>query len=217
MDYSTPGLPHHLLEFQFNIWHWWCHPAISSSDVLFSFCPQSFPTSGTFRMSGMFTSDNKNTVVSASASVLPVNIQDWSPLRLIGLISLLAKGLSGVFSITTVWRHPFFDILLLYGLALTIVHDHWEDYIDCLDFMNTGLDYMDIFWQSNISGFQLSRFVIRFRAKKQLSGCSHHLQWFGAQEEEICHYFHISPFYLPCSNGARCHDLSLFVCLFVLS
>ena len=111
MDYSTPGLPHHLLEFQFNIWHWWSIPAISSSDVLFSFCPQSFPTSGTFRMSGMFTSDNKNTVVSASASVLPVNIQDWSPLRLIGLISLLAKGLSGVFSSTTVRRHQFFGVL----------------------------------------------------------------------------------------------------------
>ena len=168
-------------------------------------------------MSQLFARGGQSIGVSASASVLPVIIQCWFPLGSTGLISLLAKGLSGVFSITTVWRHPFFDILLLYGLALTTVHDHWEDYIDCLDFMNTGLDYMDIFWQSNISGFQLFRFVIQFRAKKQLSGCSHHLQWVGAQEEEICHYFHISPFYLPCSNGARCHDLSLFVCLFVLS
>ena len=87
----------------------WCHPAISSSDALFSFCPQSFPASRTLPMSHPFTSDGYNT--SASASVLPVNIQGWSPLRLTGLISLLSKGLSGVFSSTTVWRHQFFGIL----------------------------------------------------------------------------------------------------------
>ena len=92
MDYSMPDLPHHLLEFaQVNIQHRLCRPAISSSDVLFVFCPQSFPTSGTFWMIGMFTSDDQNTVVSVS--VLPVNIQDWSPLRLTGLISLLSKEL----------------------------------------------------------------------------------------------------------------------------
>ena len=89
--------------------YWWCHPVISSSDALFSFCPQSFPATGTFPMSYLFTSDDQNT--GASASVLPVNIQGWSLLRLIGLISLWAKGLSGVFSSTTVWRHQFFGIL----------------------------------------------------------------------------------------------------------
>ena len=86
--------------------HWWCHPAISSSEALFSFCPQSFPVPGTFPMSRLFESDDQNT--GASASVLPVNIQGWSPLRLTGLISLLSKGLSGVFSSTTVRRHQFF-------------------------------------------------------------------------------------------------------------
>ena len=86
----------------------WCHPAISSSDALF-FCPQSFPESGTFPMSCLFTSDDQNT--RPSASVLPVNIQGWSPLRLTGLISLLFKGPSGVFSSTIVLRHQFFGVL----------------------------------------------------------------------------------------------------------
>ena len=91
--------------------HQWCHPGISSSDVLFSFCLQFFPASGTFPMSRLFTSDEQNIAASASASVLPVNIQGWSPLRLTGLISLLCKGLSGVFSSITVQRHQFFGAL----------------------------------------------------------------------------------------------------------
>ena len=88
----------------------WCHPAISSSDALF-FCPQSFPESGTFPVSHLFTSDDQNTGASASASILPVNIQGLSPLRLTGLIFLLSKGLSGVFSGTTDERHQFFSVL----------------------------------------------------------------------------------------------------------
>ena len=72
--------------------HRWCHPAISSSDALFSFCPQSLPASGTFPMNHLCASDDQNTGTSASASVFPVNIQGWSPLRLTGLISLLSKG-----------------------------------------------------------------------------------------------------------------------------
>ena len=79
---------------------WWSHP---SSDALFSSCPQSFPALGTFPMSRLFTSDDQNT--GASASVLPVSIQGWSPLRWTGLISLLSKGLSTVFCSTTVWKH----------------------------------------------------------------------------------------------------------------
>ena len=106
--------------------HQWCCPAISSSDTFFSFCPQSFPASGSFQMSHLFTSGGQSIGVSASASVLPVNIQGWSPLRLTGLISLLSKGLSRVFSSTTVRRHQFFGVLLLYSLALTTTHDHWE-------------------------------------------------------------------------------------------
>ena len=84
--------------------HRWCHPAISSSDTLFSFCLQSFPVSGTFQMSQIFESDNQNTGISTSASALPMSSQSWFPLRLTSLISLRSKGHSGVFSSTMVWR-----------------------------------------------------------------------------------------------------------------
>ena len=83
---------------------------LPSSDALF-FCPQSFPASGTFPMSQLFTSHNQNTGISASAIVLPMSIQGWFPLRLIDLISLQSKGLSGVFSSTIIWRHQFFGAL----------------------------------------------------------------------------------------------------------
>ena len=89
----------------------WCHPAISSSDAFFSFCPQSFPASGTFSMSQLFASDDQNTGVSTSESVLPTSIQGWFSLKLTGLISLLSKGLSGVFSSTIVQRHQFLGVL----------------------------------------------------------------------------------------------------------
>ena len=88
--------------------HWWCHPAILSSDALFFLCPQSFPASGTFPVTLLFTSVSQSTRVSTSASVFPTSIQGWFPLRLIGLISLLSRGLSGVFSSTRVWKHQFF-------------------------------------------------------------------------------------------------------------
>ena len=86
----------------------WCHPTISSSIVPFSFCPQSLPASGSFQMSQLFTSGGQSSGVSASTSVLPMNIQDWFPLGLTGWISLQSKGLSRVFSNTTVQKHQFF-------------------------------------------------------------------------------------------------------------
>ena len=81
---------------------WWCHPTISSSVVPFSSCLQSFPESGSFPMSQFFPSSGQSIGISASASILPVNIQDWFPLGLTGWISLQSKGLSRVFSNTTV-------------------------------------------------------------------------------------------------------------------
>ena len=88
---------------------WWCHPAISSSVVPFSSYPQSFPASGSFPMSQIFASGGQSIGVSASISVLPKNIQDWSPLGWTGWISLQSKGLSRVFSNTTVQKHKFFS------------------------------------------------------------------------------------------------------------
>ena len=90
----------------------WCHPAISSSVIPFSSCPQSLPASGSFPMSQLFASDGQNIGVSASASVLPKNTQDWPPLEWTGWISLQSKGLSSVFSKTTVQKHQFFGAQL---------------------------------------------------------------------------------------------------------
>ena len=86
----------------------WCHPAISSSVIPFSSHLQSFPAWGSFPMSQFFTSDGQSTGVSALASVLPMNTQDWSPLEWTGWISLQSKGLSRVFSNTTIQKHQFF-------------------------------------------------------------------------------------------------------------
>ena len=90
----------------------WCHPTISSSVVPFSFCPQSFPASGSFQMSQLFSWGGQSIGVSASASVLPMNTQDWSLLGWTGWISLQSKGLSRVFSNTTVQKHQFFSAQL---------------------------------------------------------------------------------------------------------
>ena len=87
---------------------WWCHPTISTSAVPFSSCIQSFPASGSFPVSQLFTSGGQSIGVSASTSVLPMNIQDWSLLGWTGWISLLSKGLSRVFFNTTVQKHQFF-------------------------------------------------------------------------------------------------------------
>ena len=112
---STSGFPvfHYLSEFAQTHVHcghrWWYYLTISSSAALFSFCLQSFPVSGYFPMSWLFSSSGQSTGTSASASVLPRNSQDWFLLELTGLVSLQSKGLSRVFSITTVWKHQFYS------------------------------------------------------------------------------------------------------------
>ena len=90
----------------------WCHPAISSSVVPFSSCPQSLPASGSFPMSQLFAWGGQSIGVTVSASVLPMNTQDWSPLGWTGWTSLQSKGLSRVFSNTTVQKHQFFGTQL---------------------------------------------------------------------------------------------------------
>ena len=134
--------------------HWWCCPAISSSDALFSFCPQSFPESGTF------CSQKDDQSTRASASVLLVNIQHWSPLRLTGLISLLSKGLSGVFSSTTVQRHQFFGILPSLWSSSHNCHDHWEDSLDYLQGYLIALTVQTFVNRVNVSAFQHTKFVL---------------------------------------------------------
>ena len=121
----------------------WCHPAISSSVVPFSSCPQSLPASGSFPLSQLFAWGGQNIGVSASTSVIPMNTQDWSPLGWTGWISLRSKGLSRVFSNTTVQKHQS-ALSFLYTPTLTSIHDHWK---------NHSLDQTDLCWQSNVSAF----------------------------------------------------------------
>ena len=115
MDCSTPGFPvHHQLGVHPNPcpFSQGCHPTISSSIVPFYSCLQSFPASRSFPMSQLFSSGGQNIGVSASVSVLPMNIQDSFPLGWTGWISLQSKGLSRVFSNTTVQKHQFLSAQL---------------------------------------------------------------------------------------------------------
>ena len=114
----------------------WCHPAISSSVIPLSSCPQSFPALGSFPMSQLFTWGGQSIGVSAATSVLSVNTQDWSPLGLTGWISLQSKGLSRVFSNTTVQKHHKVSII---SLRLVSVMSYF------------GIDTHDSTWDSHIS------------------------------------------------------------------
>ena len=129
MDCSMPGFPVHnqLPEFIQTHVHW-VGDAIQPFHPLFPFSSslQSFPASGSFPMSQFFASGGQSIGVSASASVLPMNIQDWFPSGWTGWISLQSKGLSGVFS-NTVQKHQFFGTQL-YGPTLTSIHDYWKNH-----------------------------------------------------------------------------------------
>ena len=121
----------------------WCHPTILSSVIPFS-CFQSFPASGSFPMSQLFTSGGQGIGVSASASVPPMNIQDWFSLGWIGWISLQPKGLSRVFP-TPQFKSINSSVLsFLYAPTLISIHDYWK---------NHSLNKMDLCWQSNVSAF----------------------------------------------------------------
>ena len=143
MDCSMPGIPvhHQLPELAHSCpLSWWRHPIISSSVIPFSSCLQSLPASGSFLRSQFFPSGGQNN--GASALVLPVNIQDWFSLELTGWISLQSKGLSRVFSNTTVQKHQFFGASAFFMVWLS--HPY----------MTTGKTItltMDLCWQSNVS------------------------------------------------------------------
>ena len=128
--------------------HEWCHPAIQPSHPLMPSSPSVLSLShhqGLFQWVKLFASDDQNTGLSALHQSFPMRIQSWFPLRLTGLISLLSKGLSGVFSSTTVQRHQFFGAPPSLRSSLTTVHAHWEDH---------SLDCMDLCRQSNVSDSQ---------------------------------------------------------------
>ena len=178
----------------------WCHPTISSSIVPFSSGLRSFPASESFLISRLFTSGDESIGVSASASVLAMNIQDWFPLGWTGWISLQSKGLSRVFSNTTVQKHQFLVLSFLYCPNLSLVHDYWK---------NHSFDYMDLCWQSNIFAFwYAARFVIAFvpRSKCFLISWLQSPSVVSLEPRKIVS--HCFPIYLQWSDGTRCHDLS---------
>jgi len=107
---------------------WWCHPIVPSSVITLSSHLQSCSASGSFPMSQFFTSGGQSIGVSASASVLPMNIQNWFPLGWTGWISLQSKGLSKVFSSTTIQKHQFFSAQLIYSPVLICKHDYWKNH-----------------------------------------------------------------------------------------
>ena len=149
MNCSTPRLPvhHQLPEFTQTHVHW-VGDAIQLSHPLSSPSPPTFNPSQhqSFPMSQFFVSDDQSIGVSASASVLPINIQDWSPLGWTGWISLQSRGLSRVFSNTTFRKHVSLALSLLYGPTLTSIYNYWKSH---------SFDYMGLCWQETVE--QLSK------------------------------------------------------------
>ena len=188
---QQPGFPvlHYLPEFVQTHVHW-----VDDASLSLSSCPQSSPASVSFPMSQLFTSGGQRIGFSALVSVLPMNIQDWSPLGLIGLISLLSKGLSRVFSSTIVQKHQFF------GAQSSL----WSNSL----YMTTGKTIALTIWTFVGKAMSLlfnmrSRFVIAFLPKSKLQSPSAVIL---EPKKIVCHCFHFSPIYLPWSDETRCHD-----------
>jgi len=162
----------------------WCHPTILSSVVRFSSCLQSFSASGSFPVNQFFSSGGQS--IGASASVLPMNIQDWFPLGWTGWISLKSKGLWSVFSNTTVKNHHSTVLSLLYGPILTSIHDYGKT-VALTRWTFVG-KVMSLLFN------MLSRLVTVFlpRSKCLL------ISWLHSPSAVI----------LPWSDGTKCHDLS---------
>ena len=162
-------------------------------------------------MSQLFASGGQSIGASTSASFLPMNIKDWFPLGWTGVISLLSRRLSTVFSSTTVQKYPFLWCSAFFIFQVSYLY------------MTTGKIIVFIIWisVSKVMSFlfnTLSQFVKTFLPRSRLlimaavTICSE----FRAQEEGTCHCFHLSPFYLPWSDGTGCQDLSLLLLLFLI-
>ena len=172
--------------------------------VPFSSCLQSFPASGSFPMSQLFAAGGRSIGVSASASVLLMNIQDWSPLQWTGWIPLQSKGLSRVFSNTAAQNINSSVLSFLDNPTLTSMHDYWKT-IALTRWAFVG-KVMSLLFN------MLSRSVITFlpRSKRLL------ISWLQSPSAvileppniKVCHCFHCFPIYLPGSDRTRCHDVS---------
>ena len=184
----------------------WCHPAISSSVVPFSSCLQSFPASGSFLMSRLFTSGGLSIGASASASVLPMNVQDWCSLGWTGLILLLPKRLSRVYSSNIVQKHQFFGPQPCLWSNSTSIHDCWKNRsFACMDLCPL---YVLSTYLNTWSRFLLSQYYYlkgSFRSywegTKVVVSCSSR---FACPSLFYCYYilFYLFPFW-PCCPACR--------------
>ena len=209
MNCCTPGFPVLLYLPEFGQTHFhWVDDAIQSSLSLSPPSPalhlSQYQGKSWLSMSWLFVLGGQSNGASASVTDPPVNIQDWFPSGLTGLISLLSKGLSRVSSSTTIWKHQVFRYSAFFMAQLSYL------------FMTTGKIMALIIWTfagkvMSLLFNMLSQFVIAFLPKSKclnftvaVTVCSDS----GAQENKICHCFHLFLIYLPWSDGARCHDLS---------
>ena len=182
----------------------WCYPTISFSVVPFSSCLQYFPASGSFQRSQFFISGGQSVGVSASASVLPMNVQDRFPLGWTGWISLQSKGLSRVFPNTQFKSIHSSALSFLYSPTLTSIHDYWKNHsLTRQTFVSKVISLL-----FNM----LSRLVIAFLPWKKCLLIS----WLQSPSAVILEPRKIKsatvsivfPIYLPWSDGTGCHDLS---------
>ena len=179
----------------------WCHPTISPSVALFSSCLLSFPTSGSFPVSWLSISGGQSIGASASALVLPMNIQSWFPLGLTGLSPCYPKDSQESSPVTQFKSINSSVLSLLYGPTLTSIQKYWK---------NHSLDNLDLCWQRSLLFNMLSRFVIAFlpRSKGFL------ISWLQSPSAVVLESkkiksatISIFPIYLLWSDGTRCHDL----------
>ena len=147
-------------------------------------------------MSQLFTSGGQNIGALPSAALLLMNTQGWFPLGLTSLTTLLSKGLSRVFSRTTVWKHKFFSAQPSFGPTLTFIHDYWKSH---------SFDYMDLCWQSDIFAFVI--FCIDLpQLLFQFHGCSQSAVILETKKRKYI-AASISTLLLKWGDGTRCHDL----------
>ena len=181
----------------------WCHPSILSSVVPFSSCPQYFPASSSFQMSQFLASDGQSIGASASASVLPMNTQDWFPLGFTGWLSLQSKGFSSLLQhhsskASILWHSAFFLVQLSHPYMTTgkpIAFTRWTFVGKVMALLFNMLSRLAITFLPRSKCLLISRL--------QLTTCSD----FGAPQNKVCYYFHCFPIYLPWSDGTRGHDL----------
>ena len=182
----------------------WCHPTISSSVIPFSSCPQSFPESGSFPMSQLFTLGGQSIGASALASVHPMSIQGWFPLGMTGVISLQSKGLSRFFCSTMVQKYQVFSTQSSL-CSDSYIHTWLLENLQLWLYRPLSAKWCLCFFR------MLSRFVIAFfpRRKCLLIAWLQSLSTIILEPKKMkSDSFHIFLIYLPWTNGTRCHDLN---------